>query len=153
MFHLPSFVHVFSLLYSFFKPPCHISLSPRLPPPTVFFFKSPCSSRPNSDLSTLSLSESLLREDPSRVKTHFNAFFTESFCAVMCANAQHPPSASPQCFFYCRRLVSLQSSLLWLHHVTLSHTSCCSLYFLAFFPFLNAALNPQIYYNHSNHYY
>lgn len=89
-FHL-SFVMCFSYILFFF--PCHI-LHLRF---LLYVCQGQIQPSPLSDL--------LLREDPIQVKACFNAFLAESFCTshcVMCANAQHPPSASPQCFSCCR---------------------------------------------------
>lgn len=95
----PAFLLPFVIRDVFFLPLLFFLLHPSLTISAV------CLSRPNAAVACLSASDLLLREDPIQVKACFNAFLAESFCTshcVMCANAQHPPSASPQCFSCCR---------------------------------------------------
>lgn len=129
------------LTSSFFSPLLHPSLT----------ISAVCLSRPNSALASLCASDLLLREDPIQVKACFNAFLAESFCTshcVMCANAQHPPSASPQCFSCCRHthisavFSPLTSSLRLFISSSLRHCLpfCCTL--TAFLLFILAWPHP-----------
>lgn len=140
---LPPFViHDVFFLHPLFFPPCYIL--------RLQFLLYVCQGQ-IQPLASLCASDLLLREDPIQVKACFNAFLAESFCTshcVMCANAQHPPSASPQCFSCCRHthisavFSPLTSSLRLFISSSLPHCLpfCCTL--TTFLLFILAWLHP-----------